>query len=130
MNGKFVKIIGNKMIADYTAHKKHFKYLTPTPEEETALVAEAKKWAVYHIEETKVSHDEFGDYNIDTKHHTTRLDDYHGDIIIKDGRVWGVVSEYRLIKRGETLVEKSDSWESRAVYYYTDRYTIVKAEDK
>ena len=48
MKGRFVTIIGNPAIADYTLHKKHFKYLTLSPEEEAALVSEAQKWAVYH----------------------------------------------------------------------------------
>ena len=130
MNGRFVKMTGNPAVADYTKDKKHFKYLTPTPDEEAALVAEAIKWMVYSVQQTKVSYDEFGDYNLETKYYRTRLDDYHGDIIIDNGKVWGVVNSSRIIKRGQELVEKFDSWESRAVYYYTTKYSIIRVDEK
>ena len=124
MNGRFIEIIGNPAIASYTKHKKHFKYMTLTAEEEAALVAEAGRWAVYHIRETKVSYDEYGDYGPDTENWTTVLTDFYGDIIIKDKKVYGVVNDSRIIKRGNKLVEKSERWESRAVYYHTDTYSI------
>ena len=124
MNGKFVSVTGNAAVADFTKFKKHFKYLTLTPEEEGALIAKAARWELYCTVDTEVSHDEFGDYALDTKYDTTRLTDFSGEIIVKDGRIVGVINSYGIIKPNKKLVFQSESWESRAVYYYTHTFTL------
>ncbi len=129
MRAKFVTIIGNAMVADYTMFNKHFKYLDFTLEEEQALIAEAEKWAVLREIETNVSYDEFGDYSLDTKKDITRLTDYYGDVIVRDGKIWGViVNNHGIVKKGGKLVDKWDRWESRAVYYYTHTYSLIRVD--
>lgn len=124
MNAKFVSVIGNPMVADFTRFKKHFKYLTLTPDEEASLAEKAARWELYCTIDTDVSHDEYGDYSLDTKYDTTRLTDFHGEIIVKDGRIVGVINSYGIIKPNQKLVCQSESWESRAVYYYTRTFTL------
>ena len=129
MRAKFVTIIGNAMVADYTMFNKHFKYLSLTPEEEQAVIAEAEKWAVLCEIETDVSYDEFGDYSLDTKKDITRLTDSYGDVIVRDGKIWGVVvNNHGIVKKGGKLVDKWDDWESRAVYYYTHTYSLIRVD--
>jgi len=130
MNAKFVSITHSATIADFEKFNKHFKILALTPDEEAALVAEAENWVLSCVQETKVSHDEFGDYALNTKQSDTRLTDFHGFIIIKDRRIDGVVNENGIIKPNKPFVDKWDSWESRAVYYYTDTYTLKKQPKK
>ncbi len=124
MNAKFVSVIGNPAVADFKRFNKHFKYLTLTPEQEIALTEKAARWELYCTIDTEVSHDEFGDYALDTKYDTTRLTDFHGEIIVKDGRIVGVINSYGIIKPNQKLVYQSESWESRAVYYYTHTFTL------
>ena len=130
MNAKFVSVIGNPAVADFTRFNKHFKYLTLTPEQESALTEKAARWELYCTIDTEVSHDEFGDYDLDTKYDTTRLTDFHGEIIVKDGRIVGVINSYGIIKPNQKLVRQSESWESRAVYYYTHTFTLRAVAEK
>ena len=124
MNGKFVKMISNSAIASFTEHKKHFKYIEPTPQEQLALEAEAEKWELYSVTDVDVSHEEYGEYSLDTQYSTTRLTDFYGNIIVRDSKIVGIIHSRGIIKPNQRIVSKSESWESRAVKYYTYTFTL------
>ena len=127
MNGRFVTMAGNPAVASYTKHKKHFTYLTLTPEQESALVAEAEKWAVKRVAVTKASHDEYGDHT-DTETSLTRLTDFHGDIVVRNGKIHAAVNDHGIIRKDRAVVTKLERWESRSVEYITYTFTLVRVD--
>lgn len=124
MNAKFVTQVGSSAIASFTKDKKHFKYLEPTAQAQLTLEEEAAKWELYSVTEVEVSHDEYGGYALDTQYSTTRLTDFYGEIIVRDGKIVGVIHSYGIIKLDKKVVSQSESWESRAVKYYTRTFTL------
>lgn len=147
MKARFVTIVENEKEASYSRHNMHFKYLNLTPEQEAALIEQAKGWSIIRYGYTEYEHDEYGSYT-DTNPPKviplTELEDFvlirgeyyyveAGTVIVEDGKIIGVAMTEGVIytdERDNGSWKSSSSYESgRQTEKSTSTYKLVRNED-
>ena len=124
----------------------HFKYLTPTPEEEAALIEQAKQYSIIRYSHTEYDHEEYGSFSETNPPKIiplTELNDFvlingeyyyveAGTVIVEDGKIIGVAMTGGVIYidgKASDHCESSSVHESgRQTEYETSSYKLVRNE--
>ncbi len=144
MKARFVSIVETEAEASYSRHNMHFKYLDLTPEQEAALIEQAKQYSIIRYSHTEYDHEEYGSYT-DTKPPKiiplTELNDFvlingeyyyveAGTVIVEDGKIIGVAMTggvmYTDDNGSDFCNTKSVHESGRQIEYGSSTYKLVR----
>ncbi len=103
MKTRFVQIVNDGTVADFSAQGLNFAYLSPAEQEQVDLLQKATAWQVRCFTTGTFYHDEYGDYDLtDEESFRTlagmtslsqkqKLAGLIGDIIVENGQIVGIV---------------------------------------